>query len=223
MSIEPGAATRLADLRSGVMKLQRLALSVVLGGLVMSSPVLGDGSAEEGQTKSTPCVACHGVGGNSANPQWPNLAAQNGPYIVRQLKAFKAGERQDPLMSPMATTLSDDDIEDLAAYFQAQTLTGLEADASKVAEGQRLYRGGDPAAGIAACTSCHGPNGRGMSAAGYPSIRGQHSTYVATQLKAYRSGARKTDQEQNQMMRNVTTRLTDSQIEAVASYVQGLR
>jgi cytochrome c553 len=205
------------------MKLQRLALSMVLGGLALSSPVLGDGSVEEGQTKATPCVACHGVNGNSANPQWPSLAGQNGPYVVKQLKAFKAGERQDPLMSPMAAPLSDDDIEDLAAYFQAQAPAGLEAEPSKVAAGQRLYRGGDPVAGIAACTSCHGPNGRGVAAAGYPSIRGQHATYVATQLKAYRSGTRKTDQAQNQMMRNVANRLTDAQIDAVAAYVQGLR
>jgi len=205
------------------MKLQRLAMSIVLSGLALSSPVLGDGSAEEGQAKATPCVACHGVNGNSANPQWPNLAGQTAPYIIKQLKAFKAGERQDPLMSPMAAPLSDDDIEDLAAFFQAQTPTGLEAEPSKVAVGQRLYRGGDPVAGIAACTSCHGPNGRGVAAAGYPSIRGQHATYVATQLKAYRSGTRKTDQAQNQVMRDVANRLTDSQIDAVASYVQGLR
>jgi cytochrome c553 len=205
------------------MKLQRLALSMVLGGLALSSPALGDGSAEEGQAKAGPCVACHGVNGNSANPQWPSLAGQNGPYIIKQLKAFKAGDRQDPLMTPMATPLTDDDIQDLAAHFQAQTPTGLEAEPSKVAEGQRLYRGGDPVAGIAACTSCHGPNGRGMAAASFPSIRGQHATYVATQLKAYRSGARKTDQAQNQMMRNVANRLTDSQIDAVAAYVQGLR
>jgi len=205
------------------MKLQRLAMSMVLGGLAMSSQVLGDGSAEEGQAKAAPCVACHGVNGNSANPVWPSLAAQNGPYIVKQLKAFKAGERQDPLMSPMAVPLSDDDMEDLAAYYQSQTPTGLEAEPSKVAEGQRLYRGGDPVGGIAACASCHGPNGRGMQAAGYPQIRGQHATYVAAQLKAYRSGARKTDQANSQMMRNVANRLTDSQIDAVAAYVQGLR
>jgi cytochrome c553 len=205
------------------MKLQRLVMSVVLGGLALSSPVLGDGSVEEGQTKATPCVACHGVNGNSANPQWPSLAGQSAPYIIKQLKAFKAGERQDPLMSPMAAPLSDDDIEDLAAFFQTQTATGLEAEPSKVAVGQRLYRGGDPVAGIAACTSCHGPNGRGVAAAGFPAIRGQHATYVATQLKAYRAGTRKTDQAQNQMMRDVANRLTDSQIDAVASYVQGLR
>lgn len=205
------------------MKLQRFALSMLVGGLALSAPVFGDGSVQEGQTKATACVACHGVNGNSANPEWPVLAGQNGPYVIKQLKAFKAGDRTNPLMTPMAQPLSDDDMEDLAAYFAAQTPNGLEADPSKISEGQRLYRGGDPTAGIAACGSCHGPNGRGMAAAGYPAISGQHSTYVIAQLKAYRAGTRKTDQPQNQMMRTVTNRLTDAQIEAVASYVQGLR
>jgi cytochrome c553 len=206
------------------MKLQRLAFSIVFSGLAFSSPVLGDGSADEGQTKAAPCVACHGVNGNSANPEWPSLAGQSGPYIIKQLKAFKAGERQNPLMTPMAQPLSDDDMEDLAAYYSQQTPTAqLEAEPSKVAEGQRLYRGGDPVAGIAACTACHGPSGKGVSAAGYPSLQGQHATYVAAQLRAYRSGTRTTDQAQNRMMRDVANRLTDAQIDAVAQYVQGLR
>jgi cytochrome c553 len=205
------------------MKLQRLAFSIVFGGLAFSSPVLGEGSAEEGQAKSTPCVACHGVNGNSANPEWPSLAGQSAPYIVKQLKAFKSGERQNPLMTPMAQPLSDDDIEDLAAYYSQQTRTGLEADASKVAEGQRLYRGGDPVTGIPACTACHGPSGKGVAAAGYPALQGQHATYVAAQLRAYRAGTRTTDQALNRMMRDVANRLTDAQIDAVAQYVQGLR
>lgn len=205
------------------MKLQRLAFSIVLSGLAFSSPVLGEGSAEEGQAKSTPCVACHGVNGNSANPEWPSLAGQSAPYIVKQLKAFKSGERQNPLMTPMAQPLSDDDIEDLAAYYSQQTRTGLEADASKVAEGQRLYRGGDPVTGIPACTACHGPSGKGVAAAGYPALQGQHATYVAAQLRAYRAGTRTTDQALNRMMRDVANRLTDAQIDAVAQYVQGLR
>lgn len=205
------------------MKLHGLALSVVLSGLALSSPALGEGSAEEGQAKATPCIACHGPDGNSVNPEWPNLAGQSASYIVRQLQAFKSGERQNPLMSPMATPLSDDDMEDLAAYYSQQRPAGLEADASKVNDGQRLYRGGDPVAGISACIACHGPNGRGMPAAGYPSLQGQHATYIAAQLRAYRSGTRTTDQPFNRMMRDVANRLTDDQIEAVAQYVQGLR
>jgi cytochrome c553 len=203
------------------MKFEPIALLAALCGLYLSAPALAEGSAEAGQAKSATCVACHGVDGNSANPEWPKLAGQHRPYIVKQLKAFKSGARQNALMAPMATGLSDGDMEDLAAYFSSQTANGLEADASKVSAGQRLYRSGDTERGIAACASCHGPTGHGNPVAQYPSIRSQHATYVEAQLKAYRSGTRQTDQ--NQMMRGVTHLMTDEQIAAVAAYVQGLR
>jgi cytochrome c553 len=202
------------------MKREPIALLSLLCGLYLSASAMAEGT-EAGQAKSTPCVACHGVNGNSANPEWPNLAGQHPQYIVKQLKAFKGGARQNPLMTPQAQALSDADMEDLAAYFSTQTLTGLEADSSKVALGQRLFRAGDAEKGIAACGSCHGPAGHGNPAALYPSIRGQHATYVEAQLKAYRSGTRQTDQ--NQMMRGVAKSLTDDEIAAVAAYVQGLR
>lgn len=194
---------------------------VLLSALCLSAPVFAEGSAEAGQAKSATCVACHGVDGNSVNPEWPSIAGQHSQYIVKQLKAFKSGARQNPLMSPMAAGLSDADMDDLAAYFSTQTANGLEADASKVSVGQRLYRGGDAEKGVAACGSCHGPTGHGNPTALYPSIRGQHSTYVEAQLKAYRSGTRQTDQ--NQMMRGVAHSMSDEQIAAVAAYVQGLR
>jgi cytochrome c553 len=125
-------------------------------------------------------------------------------------------------MTPMAKPLSDEDMADLGAFFSSQALTGnLEADPSKVSLGQRLYRAGDPQKGIPACAACHGPRGNGNPAANYASIRGQHATYTAAQLKAYRSGTRQTDP--NQMMRNVAANLSDEQIDAVATYVQGLR
>lgn len=214
------------------MKLQSIALSFALCGVLLSSAAgaaesaaaPSAGSAEAGQAKSTPCVACHGVGGNSVNPVWPVLAGQHQEYILKQLKAFKNDERVDPLMTPMAKALSDEDMADLGAYFSAQTATGnLEAEPSKVSEGQRLYRGGEPVNGVAACAACHGPAGAGNPTAKYPSIGGQHSAYVVAQLKAYRSGTRKTDQPQNQMMRNIAAKLSDVQIDAVAAYVQGLR
>jgi cytochrome c553 len=194
---------------------------VLLSALCLSAPAFAEGSAEAGQAKSATCVACHGVDGNSVNPEWPSIAGQHSQYIVKQLKAFKSGARQNPLMSPMAAALSDADMDDLAAYFSTQTANGLEADASKVSVGQRLYRGGDAEKGVAACGSCHGPTGHGNPTALYPSIRGQHSTYVEAQLKAYRSGTRQTDQ--NQMMRGVVHSMSDEQIAAVAAYVQGLR
>jgi cytochrome c553 len=166
-------------------------------------------------------VACHGPNGNSANPEWPNLAGQHEQYIRKQLQAFKSGARKNPLMSPMAMSLSDDDMEDLGAYFSSQKPAGLEADPSKLALGQRIFRSGEPKSGVPACASCHGPNGSGNPAAAYPLIRAQYGTYVAAQLRAYRAGTRQTDP--NKMMREVASTMSDEQIDAVASYVQGLR
>jgi len=193
----------------------------ILAGICASALSRADGSVEEGQSKATACIACHGPNGNSSNPEWPNLAGQNETYTKRQLQAFKSGARKDPLMTPMATGLSEDDMDDLAAYFAQQTLQGLEADPGKVALGPRLYRGGDLRLGTAACGACHGPGGDGNAAAGYPAIQGQHAVYTAAELRAYRSGTRQTDP--SQMMRTVASTLTDEQIDAVASYLQGLR
>jgi cytochrome c553 len=209
-----------------MMKCASMIASLVLGLLacsILGSEARSEGSVEKGQAKSAPCAACHGAAGNSPNGIWPNLAGQHPLYTVRQLQAFKTTVRTDPSMVAMAAPLSDEDMQDLAAYFASQKPTGLEADPAKIKEGERLYRGGDQKTGIAACAACHGPSGRGNPSAGFPVISGQHAPYVTAQLKAYRSGARKTDQEQNQMMRDVAHLLTDGQIDAVASYVQGLR
>jgi cytochrome c553 len=204
-----------------MMKLQPTVLLFAVCVLFTHASTGAEGSADEGQSKAAPCVACHGVNGNSANPVWPSLAGQHPQYVIEQLKAFKSGARQDPLMSPMAAPLSEGDMADLAAYYAKQTPTGLEADAAKIAQGQRLYRGGDATKGVAACTACHGPSGDGNPTARYPAIGGQHAAYVAKQLRAYREGTRQTDP--NQMMRNVAHSMSDEQIDAVAAYVQGLR
>jgi len=179
------------------------------------------GSVEAGQAKSATCMACHGMDGNSLSPEWPNLASQHPAYIERQIKAFKAGERQNDLMSPMAMIVTDEDAADLAAYFSSQKVRGGETDPAKLALGQRVYRAGNVQKGVMACAGCHGPDGLGNPLAGYALIQGQHSVYVANQLRAYKAGTRTTDP--NQMMRNMAAQLSDEEIEAVASYVQGLR
>lgn len=192
-----------------------------LGALVIAGVADAKGSVEAGQTKTATCVACHGLDGNSVNPEWPSIAGQHEQYIVKELKAFKSGARQNVLMSPMTATLSEQDMEDLGAYYATQTPKGLEADKAKVALGQQVYRGGDSQNHIPACIACHGPNGRGNAPASYPSIRGQHATQVALQLRAYKKGERSTDR--NEMMRDIAAKLSDAQIDAVAAYVQGLR
>jgi len=189
--------------------------------LAWSTTSFAAGSKEAGQAKAATCAACHGMDGNSLNPEWPNLAGQHETYIVRQLTAFHGGQRQNLLMSPMAAILTEQDMADLAAYFSSQTVRGGETEPSKAKLGQRVYRSGNVEGKIMACAGCHGPAGRGNAPASYPSIQGQQATYVALQLKAYKAGTRTTDP--NQMMRNMAAALSDEEIDAVASYVQGLR
>ncbi len=213
-------------MKSGVFRNWRVIHVALVCGLLavglLGNTASAAGDAAAGQTKaSTVCLACHGMDGNSVNPEWPSIAGQHADYIVKQVKAFRAGERTNALMSPIAMTLTDKEIEDIAAYYATQKIKGLEAAKGKVDLGQQIYRGGIANSNIPACMACHGPNGRGNPTASYPSIRSQYATQVAMQLKAYRSGERKTDQ--NEMMRMVAAKLTDDQIDAVAQYVQGLR
>jgi cytochrome c553 len=180
------------------------------------------GSIEAGRTKSATCAACHGVDGNSVTPDWPMLAGQHSSYIVRQLRAFKNGERTDVTMKPFADLLSEQDMLDVAAYFEAQRPVPKGADPALVSLGQQIYRGGLPARGVAACIACHGPDGAGNPLAAYPRISAQHAAYTTKQLNAYAAGDRRSDVDVNQMMRNVASLLFEDEIRALASYVQGL-
>ncbi|MGC3981524.1 MAG: cytochrome c4 [Steroidobacteraceae bacterium] len=188
----------------------------------ISATASAAGDVAAGQTKaSAVCIACHGLDGNSVNPEWPSIAGQHEQYIMKQVKAFRAGERTNVLMSPIALTLTDKEIEDVAAYYATQKIKGQEGAKGKVELGQQIYRGGVASNKVPACMACHGPNGRGNPAANFPSVRSQYATQIALQLQAYKKGERKTDQ--NEMMRTIAAKLSDAQIEAVAQYMQGLR
>ncbi len=185
------------------------------------------GSAEAGAEKSATCGACHGATGNSPNPEWPNLAGQHHEYITEQLGLLKSGARVAPVMNPMALTLSPQDMADLAAYFEKQTLVGLEAEAQLAEAGQKLYRGGDAARGIPACLACHGPNGRGNGPARWPQVRAQQSSYATAQLKGYAAKTRYAAGAKlppgAEMMTDVAMRLSEDDIKALTAYLQGLR
>jgi len=184
---------------------------------------LVDGSAEAGKAKSMTCTACHGAEGNSSLPTWPNIAGQGASYIVAQLNAFKSGSRTDPLMAPQAMMLSDEDMRNIAVYFESLPAAAMAvANPATVSKGEALYRGGNADNGIPACLACHGPTGRGNPAANYPAVQGQHATYTAKQLRDYASGGRTSDGK-TRIMRDISARLSSDDIEALASYVQGLR
>jgi cytochrome c553 len=150
------------------------------------------------------------------------LAGQHATYIVRQLRAFKNGERTDVTMKPFADMLSEQDMLDVAAYFEAQTPVPKGADPAVVTLGQQIYRGGVPARGVPACIACHGPDGAGNPLAAYPRTSYQHAAYTTKQLNSYAAGDRRSDVEFNQLMRNVAGLLFEDEIRALASYMQGL-
>jgi len=196
-------------------------LAMTISGVFAGNPALPAGNAEAGATKSVVCQACHGANGNSVNPEWPSLAGLGADYIAAQLANFKDGKRNNAIMMANVMTLSPEDMADLAAYFDSQVNTGLEADPSYWQAGEKLYRAGDKARGIPACMACHGPTGRGNEPAKFPALHGQHSVYVIKQLTDYASGARTTGP--NGIMQTIAKRLTPDDMRNVASYVQGLR
>ena len=200
---------------------------LVLGGLSAISALAADATAAagdpaQGQQKAATCAACHGPNGNSVNPEWPSLAGQHPDYLAKQLLDFKEGTRVNAMMSGMAAPLSEQDMLDLAAFYADQPwMPAGVADPELVKEGELLYRGGDFDRGIPACTGCHSPIGGGNPSADYPLLRGQHAKYTELQLQAFRNGER--DNDLNAMMRQVSGKMSDRQIQAVASFIQGLR
>lgn len=206
-----------------ILKYIAFAIATMLLGTLANAQELIEGSVEAGKAKSITCAACHGPDGNSVNPQWPSLAGQHATYIVKQLEAFKSGARSDPLMTPQAMMLSEEDMRNLAVYYASQQSAPKPvANPATVDRGEALYRGGDKETGVAACMACHSPTGRGNPAAAYPMLRGQYAAYAAKQLRDYASGQRKSDQP-TRVMRDIASRLSDEDIAAVASYVQGLK
>jgi cytochrome c553 len=186
-------------------------------------PLTG-GDAEKGAAKAAVCAACHGPGGNSSNPEWPKLAGQHAPYALAQLQAFKSGARKNPLMNAQVAALSEQDMKDLAAYFAAQKPQPGIASPDAVPTAEALYRVGDAQRGLPACIACHGPQGAGNAAAAYPRIGGQHARYSATALRQLHAEAASAGAQSNRaVMAAVAAKLSDAEIEALASYVNGLQ
>lgn len=197
---------------------------VLAVGLGAGVGVLASGDPVRGKEISQPCVACHGADGNSAANIYPKIAGQHHRYLAEQLKLYRAGVKggrqgaNAAIMYGMSANLSDQDIEDLAAYYESQKTSKGEAAKEFVKLGEALYRGGDLQAGIPACASCHGPRGLGNALARFPKLSGQHAAYTSAQLHAYASG----DRKGRGIMHVIAHRMTDEQIKAVSEYVAGL-
>ena len=193
--------------------------TVLLCTTVSFHALAGDPAA--GAAKAALCVACHGPAGNSANPEWPKLAGQHAKYTAKQIRDFMAGAtRSNELMAPMIAGLSDEDIEDISAYYAIQRSSGGFASEEMHALGERIYRGGNAESGVPACIACHGPRGGGNGPAGFPALAGQHAVYTAKQLDDWRHGNRSNDP--NQMMADAVRYLTPEETRAVSEYIAGL-
>lgn len=167
------------------------------------------------------CAACHAVDGNSASPVNPKLAGLNYEYINKQLVNFKSGERKSPVMSGIVANLTPQDMQNLAAYYSAQQPKDAKArDQALALLGQKVYRGGVQGSGVPACASCHGAQGKGIPAQ-FPRLAGQHTDYIYAELNKFRTGERANDGAK--MMRTIAAKMTDADMRAVATYIQGLR
>src|SRR4051812_24978114 len=201
-----------------------------LAGIVMAAVWVGQPLAQDAKKAqgiaSQVCAACHAADGNSIAPTNPKIAGQFPDYLHKQLRDFKGQggkkpARESAIMMGMVANLSEADMKGLADYYGGQTLKpAAAADKDLAALGQKIWRGGNSAAGVPACAGCHGPAGAGLPAQ-YPRLAGQYAEYVAAQLKAFKDGARTNDA--NGAMRGVASRLSEREIRAVAEYAAGLR
>lgn len=214
------------------MKLMSKAASLMLVGamgLGFSALTHAVGDAVAGKGKAAVCGACHGADGNSMVPMFPKLAGQGERYLIKQINDIKSGARAVPQMAGITDNLSAQDVADLAAYFSSQKVQIGAAKKELVELGQSIFRAGKPEAGIPACAACHGANGLGMPEAGFPALGGQHADYIEAQLKAFRAagrgdetGVKRTNDGDTMMMRTTAARLSDGDIKALSSYINGL-
>lgn len=183
--------------------------------------------AAAGKSNSAACSACHGADGNSVVPSFPKLAGQGEAYLIKQMKDIRDGARPVPTMAGQLTGKSDEDLADLAAYYSSQTTSGGKTNPDMLELGEKVYRAGIADRKVPACLACHSPTGKGNAPGGFPSLAGQHAEYTATQLRMYRKGyedeAGRTNDGDAMIMRTIAFGLSDKEIEAVASYIAGLK
>lgn len=208
--------------------MKKVIFSFVIGLGMLTQANAFEGDVQAGKTKAAVCAACHGANGISVADMYPNLAGQHAEYIVKQLKAFKAGTRSNPVMAPMAAGLSEQDMADVAAYFHSANKTesaSTEPTASAAAPvatapalvadakmGKALYQHGDKARGITACIDCHGKDGASVVLIN-PNLAKQHPEYLEKQLHAFKS-----DTRSNASMNQIASNLTEADIINLGAY-----
>ena len=190
--------------------------------LMSSSLSFANGDAMAGKDKALICTGCHGADGNNSNSEYPILAGQVKPYLLKQLKDFKSEARVDDHMTSMVLAVEEIDFEDIVAYFSSQAIS-QQSEKGKNHEmelGKNIFSSGIKNKSVPACSSCHGSTGRGNKDAVYPSLASQHKEYLAKSLKDFREGKRKNDKDK--LMRNVASKLSDKEIDAITTYISNL-
>jgi len=197
-----------------------MSLLRTLGGIPLSLSILvsvAAFAADTQETAKTVCAACHGVDGNSTDPQYPKLAGMDQEYLMRQLRAFASGKRREETMSAIVAGIDPNDFSALASYYgKMKPSPGKVNDPQLAAKGKVLYDDGNTDSGVPACAGCHQPHGKGN--ARFPRLAGQHQAYTLKQLADYKSGRRATDP----LMTTVGMRLTLDEAKALAEYIAGL-
>ncbi|MBL6689813.1 MAG: cytochrome c4 [Pseudomonadales bacterium] len=203
--------------------MKKIVISAVLACLAMTvTGAHAGGNADAGKDLATTCLACHGETGNSMAPTFPNIAGQGEKYLLKQMQDIKSDARSVPTMAGLLDNMTDQDLADIAAYYASQARSMGAAKEELVDLGESIYRAGIPHKSIAACTGCHAPSGNGNNPARFPALAGQWPEYTVQQLKAFQSGERHNDGD-SQMMRGVARDMTEREMEAVASYIYGLK
>ncbi|MDF0604680.1 cytochrome c4 [Neisseriaceae bacterium TC5R-5] len=202
------------------MMLLAMLAATLAGNVLAAAPQATKADPIKGkQIVDTVCAACHGVDGNSVAADNPSLAGQHFQYLYNQLKAFKSGVRQNPIMMGMVSPLSDDDMRNVAAYFSEQKAKPREATKKElIATGEHIYRVGNAVNRVPACMACHGPAGKGIPDE-FPRLGSQHASYIVKQLQDFKAGVSR----KNNIMADIASRMTDAEMEAVAQYISGLR
>jgi cbb3-type cytochrome c oxidase subunit III len=199
--------------------MKNLLISLIISVGLISAAQAGDAVA--GKAKAATCGACHGADGNSLAPNFPKLASQGERYLVKQITDIKDGVRQVPEMMGFVMGLNETDIADIAAYYAGQATASGAADPALVEAGKRIFLGGNEKTGVPACIACHSADGKGIAAAGFPRVAGQHAAYTEKQLKDFYSAKRTNDA--SNVMRDIASRMHMDEIKAVSSYIQGLK
>ncbi|MGV0981923.1 MAG: c-type cytochrome [Polynucleobacter sp.] len=213
-------AVSAADPAPAAAPMAEAAAKPVVPGKPKVDPAAGEALYSNGDASRgvTACLTCHGPKGQSATATWPKLSAQHAAYTAKQLKNFKDGTRPNPVMMGMAATLTEQDMNNIAAYLVSQPVSqGVAQNKDTIELGQSIYRGGIAAKGVPACAACHSPTGAGIPSQ-YPRVGGQWAEYNAAQLLAFREGTRKNSSQ----MTTIATKLSDQEMKAVADYMAGL-